>query len=107
MLNPSKIAKYMLLSFLFLIMTVVVFYGVQWFSDSMENLLINKSVATPASFQLAVSSASEGVDSVSSNQDTLPYRDWQIENVQLNARAAISIEIGKNPPKVLFAKNDE
>lgn len=107
MLNPSKIVKYMALSFLFLIMTVVVFYGVQWFSDSMENLLINKSVASPASFQLAVSNASEGVVSKLPNQDTLPYRDWQVENVKLDARAAISLEVGKNSPKVLFTKNDE
>ena len=94
MVNYQKIVRSILLSFLFVVVTVIVFCGVQWFSDSMESLLINPSNAT--------ASVSAILD-----KNILPFRNWQIENITLQARAGLSVEIGGSNPKILFNQGAE
>ncbi|MSU54595.1 MAG: D-alanyl-D-alanine carboxypeptidase [Candidatus Staskawiczbacteria bacterium] len=108
MVNYQKIVRGISLSFLFVAVTIVVFCGVQWFSDSMESLLINRGVISPASLETSINQVSAIVnDPAVFDKNIFPIRKWQVENVVLQAKSGLSVEIGDNNSKILFNQNSE
>ncbi len=107
--RSRKIATYIFLSFVFLVLVGITFWGVQWFSNSLQGLLIHNNFS-PASLQTPIENASaseEAPERISVGESSLPLRNWEAGSLDLSASAAISVEVGSGKSKVLFNKNEE
>ena len=104
----QKIGKYILASVVFIALLGMVFFGMQWFSQSVLDMLIRHDGFFQGSLQTSVDGATAYIQQAPDNPKMLPYRNWQVEELLLEAKSAISIEIGSNNPnKVLFKKNEQ
>ncbi|MBX4201037.1 serine hydrolase, partial [Candidatus Parcubacteria bacterium] len=103
-----KIAAYIFFSFVFLVLVGITFWGVQWFSNSLQGLLIHNSFS-PASLQTPIENVSASVreEAPVGGGNLSPARNWGSGNLNLSAQAAISVEIGSGTPKTLFNKNEQ
>ena len=102
-----KIARFFVLSLVFIVLAALVFWGMQWFSHSIGEMFIGK-VSFSGSLESVVDNVKAEVNTASSQSLSLsPYRNWQVEDVSLQTQAAISVEIGGGARKVLFHSDEE
>ncbi len=107
-MNTQKIIKFSLLFLVFILLVGIVFWGVQWFSNSLGAMLINDNIFLPGSLQTSLNNTQSSVEKIPIvNQDLLPSHNWQVEYLKIGAESAISVEIGNGQPKFLFKKNEE
>jgi D-alanyl-D-alanine carboxypeptidase len=110
-IKGGRVLKYALFSLVFLMLTVVVFFGVQWFSDSVTSFFIfklngNDQSASPADLSGAVELA-QARQTAQAPPYELPLRDWRVGEVSVSAPSAISVEVGTDGPKTLYHKNEQ
>jgi len=108
----KKITKYIFLSFIFVLLASVVFFGVQWFSNSLGDIFIKKinpsTSLLPASLGASIDNVrAQILESSDPSKDLLPYRNWQVGDLSVDAQSAILVEIGAGKSKVLFNKNEQ
>jgi D-alanyl-D-alanine carboxypeptidase len=120
---PSRnrgIVTLVFMSVVFVVLVGITFWGVQWFSVSINSLLIHGNFA-PASLELPIENAAASVEDPGQDGETdvqapneanappsLPSSDQgSTQSLQLAAKAAISVEIENGQPRLLFAKNED
>ncbi len=105
-MNFKRIAQGFFLSLVFLFVIGFFWWGMQWFSSSLDSFFQLK-LSQGQNKNIASLSGSANADN-SAVQQEFPYRDETIPEIELDAEAAISIQADFiNPEKVLFKKNAE
>jgi D-alanyl-D-alanine carboxypeptidase (penicillin-binding protein 5/6) len=113
---PKKVVKYVVLFFVVLLLIGIVFWGMQWFSNSLGNLYLWKLGMGNSMFQSSLVSSldAEAQSTPPIPQHLFPLRNWQVSNVDVGAKEAISVEVEPGQAlsnssaqvKVLFNKNE-
>ncbi len=108
----QKIIRGILLFFVFVVLAGIIFWGVMWFSGSVQNISSGKlskaSNIFSGSLATSIDNASASAKELSAQSpNLLPYRNWQVPDLKLESQSAISVEFGEGVPKVLFKKNEE
>ncbi|MDO8739964.1 MAG: serine hydrolase [Candidatus Woesearchaeota archaeon] len=99
-INIRSLAKNILLFAVFIFLVATIIGALQWFFGSLYGFF-EKKVALNYQNSLASLAGSSTVQNLS------PYRNWQIEDLKIDAEAAISVETDLLvQKKVLFKKNE-
>ncbi len=99
-MDIRSIAKNVLLfvAFIFLVLMILVF--LQWFFNSLYGFFEEKAAQNQQNFLASIKKTPI-------SQNLLPYRNWEIEDLKIDAEAAISIETNLFlHRKILFKKNE-
>lgn len=108
MLHLQKILKFAMVSFVFLVMVATVFFGMQWFSNSLEDMLRRSGNFLPGSLETSVDNAQARANQPIPKLQTLsPQRNWDEPDANITAQAALSVEMGGGVQKILFQKNEQ
>lgn len=91
-----KVIMKIFLSFFVILFIVMSFGGVQSF-------FIGKGQST---LTAGLEASASNITNTVIPQNSYPLRNWDIENLKIQAPAAISVQIGNEKDKVLFAKNE-
>lgn len=99
-MDIRPVIKNILLFVTFVFLVATILWGLQWFSNSMYGFFDEKTAQNQQNF---LASAQNVVIS----QNLLPARNWQIEDLKIEAEAAISVETNlSTQEKVLFRKDE-
>ena len=99
-MDIRPVIKNILLFVTFVFLVAIILWGLQWFSNSMYGFFDKKTAQNQQNF---LASAQNVVIS----QNLLPARNWQIEDLKIEAEAAISVETNlSTQEKVLFRKDE-
>lgn len=97
------IAKNILLFVVFVFLVAVILWAFQWFSNSLYGLFERKVSQGQENFLASAKDAP--ISQIS--QNLLPSRNWQIEDLKIDAVSAISVETDLSAQtKVLFKKDE-
>ena len=103
----NRIVKIVVLFFVFVVASGVVFWGAQWFSNSVGDMLLNHNDFLQSSLESSFASAEANIQPQPIiSQNLLPLRDWEAPDAMVNAQSAMSVEVGVLTHKVLFKKNE-
>lgn len=86
----KNILKYVLLSVVLVILLGVAFFGAQWFSNSLGGMFL---YVYQASLQNSMGSVNASNQNFATSQDSIPWRNWSVDNLELEAVSAISVEV--------------
>lgn len=105
-MNFKRLIQGLFLSVVLVLVLGFFWWGMQWFSSSLENFFQLKLSREQSKF---IASVSDSVDAVSSQtQPDIPYRDSNIADPELEAESVISVQTDfLNEEKVLYEKNGE
>ena len=99
-MDVRPIAKNILLFVIFVFLVSTLLWGLQWFSNSLYGFFEKKVAQNQQNFLASVKPAPIP-------ENLLPSRNWQIEDLKIDAEAAISVETDLLvQKKVLFKKNE-
>lgn len=103
-MDIRPIIKNVLLFVAFVFSVAMILWGLQWFSNSLYGFFEKKTAQKQQSF---LASAKDAPISQNVSQNLLPPRNWQIEDLKIDAEAAISVETDLSAQeKILFKKNE-
>ncbi len=114
-MNRVYIAKQAVVFFKCLVLASLLVTSVQWLATNASNWTFSHKGFFTASLPAPIENVSANIqkplpsDSPAvkplANPDTKPTRNWQVEDLALDAPSAIAVEIGNQPSKILFQKN--
>ncbi|MEK7562537.1 MAG: serine hydrolase [Patescibacteria group bacterium] len=105
-MNFKSLIQGFFLSLAFIFVLGFFWWGMQWFSSSLDNFFQFKLSQEQNNFLTSVSDSIVAVDSPI--QQEFPYRDEGAADLELDAQSAISAQNDFiNPEKILFKKNEE
>lgn len=104
-MDIKPVAKNILLFVTFVFLVATILWGLQWFSISLYGFFEKKVAQNQQSFLASAQNSNLGGASVS--QNLLPSRNWQIEDLKIDAEAAISVETDLSAQKKVLFKKDE
>jgi len=105
-MNFKRLIEGFFLSLVFLFVLGFFWWGMQWFSNSLENFFQFK-LSQEQNKLLGSASDSVNIDNNAVQQE-FPYRDQSSANLELDAESAISLQTDfANTENVLFKKNEE
>jgi len=94
------VIKNILLFVTFVFLVIITIWSLQWFFNSLYGFFEKKAARNQQSFLASVKKTPIP-------QNLLPSRDWQVEDLKIDAEAAISVETNLLlQKKVLFKKNE-
>ena len=95
-----SVFKNILLFVTFVFLVVIIFGSLQWFFDSLYGFFEKKAALNQKNFLASVTKTSD-------SQNLLPYRNWQVEDLKIDAESSISVETNLSlQKKVLFKKSE-
>lgn len=91
--------------FIFSVCISVLGWGTQWFFNGLIDFSEWKFSQNTGAL---LGGASDNLVKAEENKIQLPYRDWQVEDLQVDSEAAISVEADMaGSDKILFKKNEQ
>jgi len=94
------VIKNILLFVTFVFLVIIIIWSLQWFFNSLYGFFEKRADQNQQSFLASI-------EKTPIPQNLLPFRDWQIEDLKIDAEAAISVETNLLlQKKVLFKKNE-
>jgi D-alanyl-D-alanine carboxypeptidase len=102
-MDIRPIVKNILLFLTFVFFVAIILWAFQWFSNSLYGFFEKKVSQNQESF--LASAKDSPISQVS--QNLLPSRNWQIEDLKIDASSAISIETDLSSQKKVLFKKDE
>ena len=99
-MDIQSVVKNILLFVIFVFLIVIILGALHWFFNSLYGFFEEKAALNQQKFLASVKTTPI-------TQNLLPYRNWQIEDLKIDAEAAISIETDLFlQSKILFKKNE-
>lgn len=95
--------------FFFCVCFFIFGWGVQWFFNGLINFSEWKINQDKDLFLGSVSDSLEKIEAANDNTQNTepPYRNWEVQDIEVNSEAAVSVESDlKSPAKVLFKRNE-
>src|SRR3989344_6413619 len=104
-IDIRPVVKNILLFVSFVFLVAVILWGLQWFSISLYGFFEKKAALKQQNF--LASAQNSNLEAVSISQNLLPSRNWQVEDLKIDAGAAISVETDLLAQKKVLFKKDE
>lgn len=104
-IDMRPVVKNILLFVSFVFLVTMILWGLQWFSISLYGFFEKKVALNQQKF--LASAQNNNLEVASIPQNLLPSRNWQVEDLKIDAEAAISVETDLLAQKKVLFKKDE
>jgi len=111
MMNFKRLIQGILLSFVFLLILSSIMFGADWFLKNKDPEILLASVSGAVKTESAQPANNDIPNDIPIDNATkapIPYRDWQIKDIEVLAQSAISVESDlSSEDKILFKKEGD